>query len=224
MVHRAVGLPVALLFIAPLAASELSTYRGLQLGMTISAVAKHIQVPVSEAKLIHKRPARIQELEWRPGGAGRSSANPDPAGHVRFTFCNEHLFRIVVTYDRELTRGMTIDDVVQAVSAQYGDATKPQDTEMVFQDLFTQTVKVLARWQDENFSISLLRSSYQPSFGLIFLSKHAERAAQVAIDEAVRLDLAEAPQRQAELQDRIHQETQAKERESRQTNKPNFRL
>lgn len=206
-----------------LCASDPSTYRGLRLGMTLPAVAKQVGLPASEARLIHKRPATIQELEWHPNYTFRVSPKPDPVGTVLFSFCNDALFRMVITYDRDRTQGMTVDDIVEVLSKDYGVPAKPVDAEMMFPSLFNEKVSVLARWEDADYSVNLLRSSYQPSFGLVFVSKKAELAAQKAIDEAARLDIEEAPQREAEIVDRMNQENRAKDRESRQTNKPNFR-
>ena len=62
-------------------AGDLSKYRNFQLGTDLSTVAKQTGVNPSEAKVIHRRPALIQELEWRPqplglifrNGAGKRS-------------------------------------------------------------------------------------------------------------------------------------------------------
>jgi len=43
-------------------APDLSSYRGFQFGETLPAVAKEVGLELSEAKLIHQRPAVIQEL------------------------------------------------------------------------------------------------------------------------------------------------------------------
>ncbi len=47
-------------------AQDLSRYREFQFGMNLLAVAKQSDVKPSDAKVIHQRPAMIQELEWRP--------------------------------------------------------------------------------------------------------------------------------------------------------------
>jgi len=43
---------------------DLSRYREFQFGMNLLAVVKQMQP--SKARVIHQRPAVIQELEWRP--------------------------------------------------------------------------------------------------------------------------------------------------------------
>ena len=45
---------------------DLSRYREFQFGMNLLAVAKQAEMQPSEARVIHQRPAVIQELEWRP--------------------------------------------------------------------------------------------------------------------------------------------------------------
>ena len=59
--------------------ADLSQYRNIQFGTDSPAVAKQVGVSASEAKVIHSRPALIQELEWpsprvgsiSPSGIGR---------------------------------------------------------------------------------------------------------------------------------------------------------
>ena len=45
-------------------APDLSRYRNFQFGETLPAVAKQAGLELSDAKLIHERPAVMQELEW----------------------------------------------------------------------------------------------------------------------------------------------------------------
>ena len=44
---------------------------------------------------------------------------------ILFSFYNGDFFRMVVTYDQFGTEGLTSDDLVEAISAEYGTATKP---------------------------------------------------------------------------------------------------
>ena len=69
-------------------------------------------------------PALIQELNWyaRTYSALRMT---DSARDILSSFYNGELFRIVVTYDKDRTEGMTAEDIVEAVSAIYGTATRP---------------------------------------------------------------------------------------------------
>src|SRR5207244_7565336 len=90
--------------------SDLSRYREFQFGMSLLAVAKQADVKPSEARVIHQRPAVIQELEWRPP---RSVGLPqaDPVKEVLFSFYTGELFRMIVNYDQHRTDGLTDDEM-----------------------------------------------------------------------------------------------------------------
>ena len=66
-------------------------------------------------KLIHERPAVIQELEWPIWLGDGSAPQTDPVRTILFSFYNGELFRIVVSYDREETEGLTTGDMVDAI-------------------------------------------------------------------------------------------------------------
>ncbi len=210
-----------------LSAPDLSSYRGFQFGETLPAVAKHAGLEISAAKLIHERPAVIQELEWPIWLAGDSSRRTDPVKTVLFSFYNGELFRILVNYDRDETAGLTTGDMIEAISAKYGTATKPARTEIAFLSAqgYNESESVTARWRDAQYSFNLFLSSYtQPTFGMVAFSKRLDALARTATTEAIRLDAQEAPQREIQRQyteDKTNRETLEK---ARQVNKQNFRL
>ena len=76
----------------------------------------------SDLKVIHHRPAVIQELSWRPRYGARRAACPDTESveQVVFGFHDGRLFRVTVDYDREQTKGLIDADMVEAISAVYG--------------------------------------------------------------------------------------------------------
>jgi hypothetical protein len=203
---------------------DLSRYREFQFGMDLSAIAKLADMKPSEAKVIHRRPALIQELSWRPRLSLSSLPQADPVRTIFFSFCNGELFRIVVNYDRYKTEGLTTEDVVEAISAEYGTATKPV-AELVFSSsqVYDDSEVVIARWEDSQHSFNLFRSSYQPTFGMIGFSKRLDALARAAVVEAIRLDEQEAPQREVERQQRQDEENRAAQTKARRGNKPNFR-
>ena len=45
-------------------------YRGFTLGSTLAAVSGQVNAPASDAKVIHARPAMIQDLQWSSLGSG----------------------------------------------------------------------------------------------------------------------------------------------------------
>ena len=102
-------------------ASDLSRYREFRLGMSLTAVTQQAAI-TAEARAIHRRPELIQELMWLPAPSRvpGADAQGDSATKVLFSFYNDQLFRIVVTYDRGRTEGLTPEDVVEAISATYG--------------------------------------------------------------------------------------------------------
>ncbi len=212
---------LALLSAPLLRAGDLSRYRDFQFGMDLLAVAKQTGMKPSEAKVVHQRPAVIQELEWQPRGFP-ASIEPDSVKDVRFSFYNGQLFRMVVNYERYKTEGLTAEDLIAAISEQYGAATTP-DAEIIFPSLYHESVKVIARWEDAQYSLNLVRSSYQPSFGMVVLSKSLDSLAQAAATEALRLDQEEAPQREIERNKREDDEKRVQQEKARQANKPGFR-
>ena len=204
---------------------DLSRYREFQFGMNLIAVAKQADMQPSEARLIHKRPAVIQELEWRPSRSIGSSPQGDPVKEVLFSFYNGELFRMVVNYDQHRTDGLTDDDMVGAISAKYGTATRPDAKIILFSSfqVYNDSEKVIARWEDSQYSFNLFRSSYQPTFGILVLSKRLDALAGAAIVEAIRLDEQEAPEREIERQKKQDEQDHAAQEKARLVNKPNFR-
>src|SRR5437773_1113458 len=105
-----------------ISAQDLSRYREFQLGMSLVAVAQQAGI-TAEARLLHQRPEVIQELMWQAPWSLLSSPPGDSVTRVLLSFYNDQLFRIVVNYDRERTEGLTVDDMVAALSVTYGRAT-----------------------------------------------------------------------------------------------------
>ena len=204
---------------------DLSRYREFQFGMNLLAIAKQADRQPSEARVIHQRPAVIQELEWRPSRSTGSSPQGDPVKEVLFSFYNSELFRMVVNYDQQKTEGLTDEDMIEAISAKYGTATRPDAKIILFSSLqvYNDSEKVIARWEDSQYSFNLFRSSYQPTFGILVLSKRLDALAGAAIVEAIRLDEQEAPEREIERQRKQHEENHAAPDQARLVNKPSFR-
>jgi hypothetical protein len=209
---------------APAAASaaDLSRYRTFQLGADLPSVAKQVGASPSQAKLIHRRPALIQELEWRPQQLG-SSSKTDSAQEVVFSFYDGELFRIAINYDRYETEGLTADDFIEAISATYGVPEKLTVPAGIVQQGYSDQEETVARWQDSQYSFDLVRSSYGPRFRLIGTLTRLQAPVQAAITEAKRLDDQEAPQRDAARAADDKEVERAKLEKSRIVNKPRFR-
>jgi len=94
-------------------AQDLSKYRDFQLGVNLPTAAKQAGMDPAQAKLIHERPAVIQELEWRPGISADSPSSTDPVEEILFGFYSNQLYRIVVKYDEDNTEGLTDQDLIE---------------------------------------------------------------------------------------------------------------
>ena len=180
-----------LLFSPLLRGADLSTYRGFQLGMTLSAAVKHSGMDISEVTTIHQRPARIQELTWDPERF--SSSDTEAVQQVLFSFYNGQLFRMVVDYDAEKIKGLTSDDIVAAVSAKYGAPVKTEATFVLPPEFSEDTQQVVARWEDADSSFSLVQLPYGPNFQLVVVSKRLSASTDAALAKGARLDAKEAP-------------------------------
>ncbi len=195
---RRVAVPVFLIAfsVSLIRAQDLSKYRNFQFGMNLGAVAIQAGMNPAEAKTLHQRPALIQELWWQPP-LGASSPQADPIREVVFSFCDGALFRMVVNYDRFGTERLTDEDMIEAISAQYGIAARPVAVIVLFSSslVYNNRETVIARWEDSQYSFNLYRSSNQPTFGLLILSKRLDALAQTAIARAIALDNQESPQR-----------------------------
>jgi hypothetical protein len=170
--------------------------------MSLLAVAEQTDMKPSEARLVHQRPEVIQELEWRPQNFHGSTTKADPDKEVLFSFYNGELFRILVAYDQYKTEGLTDEDMVEAISTKYGAATRPAAKTILFSSfyVYNDTEKVMARWEDSQYSLNLFRSSYQPAYGMLILSKPLDALAQAAIAKAIRLDEQETAQQEIDQQ------------------------
>jgi hypothetical protein len=218
---RLLTIPIALcagLLSLPLHAGDFAAYRQIQFGANLSAVAKQAGANPAEARTLHQHPALIQELDWRP----RSPAITDPMKEGLLCFINGDLFRIIVTYDRYKTEGMTVDDMIEAISATYGTATKPT-AEVVYHSIYGESAPVLARWDNADYSYDLIRTGDQAGFAMVLYSKRLDAQAQASITESVRLEALDAPQREIEKQKMRDDQEHIVLEKARAANRPNFR-
>jgi len=224
---RRLVIPISLaVFSMPLIyAQDLSKYRGFQLETNLLAVARQADVNPSAAKTIYQRPAVIQELEWRLPSSSSSSPQADPVREIIFSFYNDELYRMVVVYDQDRTEGLTDSDLIESISTNYGTPTTPA-TKIISSSasqVYSDSEKVIARWEDPQYSLNLFRSSYGSIPGLLVFSKRLETQAQVAIIKAIRLNEQEAPQREIDRLKKQDEEKDAAGKKARPVNKANFR-
>lgn len=207
-------------------AADFSGYRGLQFGMNLTAAAAQTGTKLTDARVVHQRPAVIQEMDWRlrPLVASDTTADAvkvDPVKEGLLSFYNGELFRIVVTYDRYRVEGMTAEDMIQGISATYGTPTRPT-IEIPYHSNYGEVAAVIARWEDPEYSYNLVRTGDRSSFSLVLYSKRLDALAQAAIVQAVRLETQEAPQRELDRQKKRADDENLLLEKARSTNKPNF--
>src|SRR5437667_8342115 len=187
-----------------LQAQSRSQYRNFALASDLASISHLAGVDSSEAKTIHRRPAVLQDLEWRPSrwAAGSSVASTDPVDKIMFSFYNDHLFRLVVDYDRDRTIGMTDADMTAAISTVYGLPIKRMlGAAKVASDIETESGSAVARWGDTEHAVVLYRTaSHRETFRLIMTDPALDDLARKAASQAARLDEREAPQREVTRQ------------------------
>ena len=101
-------------------AQDLARYRTYTLGDTVASVVGASGADSSDVKTVHERPRLMQELEWRAAyGEGA-----DPVRTLVFSFVDDALYQIAVTYDRDRMTGLTDKDVIEGLTATYGVPTR----------------------------------------------------------------------------------------------------
>lgn len=190
----------AALVASPALGQDLSVYRGVHLGDAVQAVLKITGASPTGIKVVYERPVLMQDLEWRVRSIAGSSITNDPVQRVVFSFSNDQLYRIFVTYERARIDGLTDADLVESLSATYGTAIT-SDAAKVLRPSENPSIgeqyRVVARWEDANHSIVLVRGGYLVPLSLVMLSTDLAEDARYTAQEADRLSLAERPAREA---------------------------
>ena len=214
----------AALFASMGGAQDLAKYRDFQFGMSLESVAKQIHMDVAAAKTTHQRPAVIQTLQWDQLSYSDRAAKDKSLRSIRFDFYNGELSKMVVTYNPTGTEGLTTDDMIEAISAIYGPATKPERTIAVSPSaVYEDNQKVLACWEDAQYSYSLFRAVYGNAFGLVAFSRKLDLVAGDSSREADRLDKLEAPARELAQQVKQEEDKRVAQEKARLISKPKFR-
>jgi hypothetical protein len=212
---------LVLLFLVPLlSGQDLSKYRDFTLGMSLTKLLERTDQKMTDVKTIHSRPALIEELNWWPPKASGTSLQSDGVEQVLFSFYNGELYKISVTYDRLSTDGLTEEDMVRSISVKYGHATiAAPDLDPAMNGRYDSKQKPVASWEDAQYSLSLVRSSFNDVLGLVAFSKPVNADAEAATAEAVKLDEQEGPKREAERLKKQMDDLQVK----RERNQRSFR-
>ena len=217
---------LALLVLAPPAAQGQAgpRYREFELGSSLASVAQLTDLTTDQAKVIHRRPAVLSELEWRPRYFRKGmSSQTDPVDRMVFGFYDDRLYRIVVDYDPRRTEGMTQADIEAAIVASYALPSKAVPAPARAGVKYGDADQLLAMWGDADSTLSLFRVSYPTNFRLVILSNRIAELARVASTEAARLDASEAPQREIAQKQKEAADARAAEETAKRANLPAFR-
>ena len=98
-------------------AQDLSRYRGYALESSLESVIASSGARADRAMTLHPRPATIQELDWRAPYASVGSAAADSVREIAFSFYNDALYQLIVSYDRDKTDGLTNKDLIDSLSS-----------------------------------------------------------------------------------------------------------
>jgi hypothetical protein len=212
---------VVLFLTAPmLRAQDFSKYRNFSLGTNLAAVLKHTDQRLLDVKATHDGSVLFQELTWRPANGIGVSYRSESVDELVFSFYKGELYKMVVTYDRASTEGLTADDMVKSISTKYGPATSiALEIDAAANEPYTVRGKPVASWEDSQYSLNLARSSFSSAFQLIISSKRVAAEADAALAQVVKVDELEAPQKAI---DRRKKEADAIEL-TRQKNQKSFR-
>jgi hypothetical protein len=210
---------------APSLAEDLSSYRSFRIGTSLATVAAQVQMDTTKAQTFYERPGLIQQFTWWPDNSAAASRT-EAVKFLVFTFYNSELCRVFVIYDRNRTQGLSADDLIDSISALYGKPTQPAasirtDSSVLYG--FGDDEKVIARWQDLQSSVNLIRSSRDELYGLILVSKRVDGLAQEAMIEGARLDVVERPQKEIDRKKREAEVERADAEKARVVNLPAFR-
>jgi hypothetical protein len=211
---------VPLLAAPLLRAQDLSKYRHFAFGMSLNRVLERTDQKMADAKVTHGRPVLIQELTWWPPNLPGTSFRSDTVEQILFSFYNGALYKISVTYDRTSTEGLTAEDMVKSISAKYGPPTNiALEIDSATNERYDVKQKLVASWEDSQYSFDLVRSSFSDVFGLVIYSKRVNAEAELALAEAVKLEEQETPKREAERQKNETDDLEV----TRQKNQKSFR-
>ena len=204
----------------PAVAQDMSRYRSYVLESSVDSVVAASGARAADTKTLHERPATIQQLEWRAPYVDYRATTADPVREVSFTFYNDALYQVIVSYDRNRTEGLTNTDIIESVSTTYGAPTtvRTSPPPAGFPDSI-----VLARWENADSALLLTRGAYTTEVQLFLISKPLSARARIAVRDAIKLDALEAPRREALEREKEAGDARAAHDKARSANKAAFR-
>lgn len=222
----AAGAAILLATAGTLSGEGAGRYRDFQLGTSVASVMALSGAATSDGKVIHQRPALIQELRWSPAytrNVPRAAGLGDALQQIVFSFCDDQLFKLMIDYDRQRTLGMTDADMIDAVSQIYGAPASPKvpPATIAAHDEVTAS-RTVARWTDGTYSATLSRWAYGAAFRLTVESIPLAALARTADAQALILDARDAPLLEAARVKQEEQNRRDAQEKARATNKATF--
>ena len=204
----------------------LARYRDVMLGESLETVVQRLQVAATDVKVLHDNPSLVEEVTWKPHRfVSGSTVTADPLAELVLTFHVGRLARIVATYDRERTAGLTDADLNELLSDTYGMALLRSAPVLTSPDVrgVTAARRTISAWADDSTTVLLWREEYPQRVGLTIASTAADGALQEAIVNGKALTATNAPQRARDKQ--AADAAAAKERaaQTRSQNKARFK-
>lgn len=211
---------VFLLTASILRGQDYSKYRGFSLGTSLAAVLKQTDQKPADVSVIRGGPPLFQEVTWWPPNIRGTLYRSDSVEQILFSFRDGTLYKMSVTYDQATTEGLTAADMEKSISTTYGPAAcvAPKvDPESKIN--YDAKGRLVASWEDAQYSFNLVRSTFTGRFGLIIYSKRSNAEAEAAIRKALLLEKQNGPQEAAQ---RAEKQADALEA-ARQKNQKTFR-
>jgi hypothetical protein len=197
-----------------------SRYRDYSLGANVASVLKITGGRESDVKTTRVRPAVLRDIEWQaPYVTNVAGQAADPVHDIAFSFYNDQLYRVVVSYARERVEGMTSQDFIDSLSVTYGAPTRAVSPARGSETTDRVEAIVIARWETAESLLTLTRGTYSGQLQVILLSKALDENVRAALKEGARLDALEAPQRAVDLR----KQEAADNEKARDANKAGFR-
>jgi hypothetical protein len=197
-------------------------YRGVSLGDSPEVAANRLGVSPSEIRTVQERPTPVRAFTWRPvyrfGDTVGLEAEPRAA--MVLTFHRDRLARIVVSYDRDQTRGMTDADLREALAGTYGSSMlMPRPTAAPA----PAAPRIIGRWSDDETLVLLWREADHDQVQLTITAIGPDRLMQAALADGVVLETTEGPRREAAHKMVAGAAIAEQDRNSRRGNKATFK-
>jgi hypothetical protein len=212
---------VLLLWPPMLRSQDYSNYRGFTVGASLTAVLKQTDQKLADVNVTHSGPSLFQEVTWWPPNVPGPSYRTDSVEQILFSFHDGSLYKMSVTYDQASTEGLTAGDMMKSISAKYGPATAVAPVvDPTSKADYDGKGRLVASWENAQYSLNLVRSSFSDRFGLTIYSKQGNAEAELAIAEALLLEKQNGPKRAAEREKKQSDDLEVTREKNQKTFRP----